>query len=155
FVRTKLKSVTTGKVLENTFNAGARVDEVRIERRPHQFLYNDELGFHFMDDRTYEQTSLEESQIPNPDLLKEGNKADILFYADEEKPMSCELPPFVELEVSYTEPGAKGDTATNTLKEAKLETDAKVKVPLFINTGDIIKVDTRSRQYNERVKENK
>lgn len=152
FVRTKLKSLTTGKVIENTFTAGHKVTTARIERRPHQFLYNDDLGYHFMDSSTFEQVALQESLIENPGLIKEGQEVDILFHAEVEKVIGCELPPFVEMEITYTEPGIKGDTATNATKPATLETNAIVQVPLFINQGDKIKVDTRTNSYVERVK---
>ncbi|GAB4384516.1 MAG: elongation factor P [Salibacteraceae bacterium] len=152
FVRTKLKSVTTGKVLEHTFPSGTRVDEVRIERRPYQFLYKDEQGYHFMHTETFEQIFVPESQINGHEFLKEGQEVEIVFHADEERPLYAELPPRVELAVTYTEPGLKGDTATNTLKPATLETGAEIRVPLFINEGDVIRVDTRDGSYAERVK---
>ena len=153
FVRTKLKSVTTGKVIENTFPSGAKVEEVRIERRAYQFLYNDDLGFHFMHTGTFEQITLPRELINNPKLLKENQEVEILFHDETESPIRCELPQFVELEVEYTEPGVKGDTTSTTaLKPAKLETGAEIKVPLFINTGENIKVDTRDSSYVERIK---
>lgn len=152
FVRTKLKSLTTGKVIENTFSAGHKVTTARIERRPHQFIYKDDLGYHFMDSSTFEQVALQEDLIENPGLIKEGQEVEILFHAEEEKVIGCELPAFVEMEVTYTEPGIKGDTATNATKPATLETEAIVQVPLFINEGDKIKVDTRTNSYVERVK---
>lgn len=153
FVRTKLKSVTTGKVVENTFSAGAKVETARIERRPYQFLYNDDLGFHFMHTETFEQITLPEDLINNPKLLKENQQVEILFHDETESPLRCELPPFVELEVTYTEPGVKGDTTSTTaLKPAVVETGAEIKVPLFVNTGEILKVDTRDASYVERVK---
>jgi elongation factor P len=153
FVRTKLKSVTTGKVIENTFPSGAKVETARIERRPYQFLYNDELGFHFMHTETFEQLTLPEDHINTPKLLKENQQVEILFHDESETPIRCELPQFVELEVEYTEPGIKGDTTSTTaLKPATLETGAEIKVPLFINTGEMIKVDTRDSSYVERIK---
>lgn len=153
FVRTKLKSLTSGKVIDNTFNSGVKVDVVRIERRKYQYLYNDESGYHFMNTENYEQTFLPKDLINAPEFLKEGNEVEVLIHAEEEKVLTCELPPFVELEVKYTEPGIKGDTATNATKKAELETGAEINVPLFINEGDKIKIDTRSGTYNERVKE--
>ncbi len=152
FVRTKLKNLKTGKVLANTFNAGVKVNVARVERRPYQFLYKDDMGYHFMHADTFEQVSIEEHIINAPELLKEGQEVDIVYHADTETPLSCDLPAFVELEVTYTEPGVKGDTATNTLKAATVETGATVNVPLFIETGEKIKVDTRSKEYSERVK---
>lgn len=152
FVRTKLKNVETGKVIDNTFTAGHKIDTVRVERRKYQFLYTDESGYHFMNDETYEQTFITEEIINAPQFLKEGNYAEIVFDAEEERPLLCELPASVELEVTFTEPGEKGNTATNATKPAKVETGAEVKVPLFINEGDIIKINTESGDYSERVK---
>ena len=152
FVRTKLKSLTTGRVLDNTFTSGVKVNEVRIERRPYQFLYKDDSGFHFMHTETYEQIFLQPEMVENPLFLKEGDVCEIMFHADKEEALSCDLPHYIEAEVTYTEPGIKGDTATNTLKPATIETGAEVKVPLFINMGDRIKVDTRTGVYSERAK---
>lgn len=153
FVRTKLKNLETGRVVDNTFNSGVKMKSVRIEHRPYQFLYKDDMGFNLMHLETFEQISLGEDMIENHDFMKEGQEVQVMFHAEKEMPMSCELPPFVTLEITYTEPGVKGDTATNTLKPATLETGAEVMVPLFINIGDKIKIDTRTREYNERVKE--
>lgn len=152
FVRTKLKNVKTGKVLDNTFSAGHKIETARVEKRPHQFLYKDDFGFHFMNADTYEQVMIEEIMIDSPDLIKDGQEVDILFHAENEVALTCELPAYVELEITYTEPGIKGDTATNATKPATLETGAEIQVPLFINQGDKIKVDTRARAYGERVK---
>jgi elongation factor P len=152
FVRTKLKSLTTGKVLENTFNSGVKVNVARVERRPYQYLYKDEVGYYFMHNETYEQITVEEHMIDNSDLYKEGQNVEIVVHAETENILAVELPPFVVLEVTYSEPGVKGDTATNTLKPAKVETGATVMVPLFVNEGDRIKVDTRDKSYSERVK---
>lgn len=153
FVRTKLKNLKTGKVIENTFNAGVKINTVRIERRPYQYLYKDDMGYNFMHTETFEQVVIAEELIENSGLLKEGNVVEINFHADTETPLTLDMPPFVELEVTYTEPGDKGNTATSTaLKPATLETGATVMVPIFINTGDIIKVDTRDNSYSERVK---
>jgi elongation factor P len=152
FVRTKLKNLKTGKVVPNTFNAGVKIDVARVERRPYQFLYKDGAAYHFMHSESFEQTFIPEELIPAPGLLKEGQAVEILFHADTETPLTCDLPPFVELEVTYAEPGVKGDTATNTLKPATVETGATVNVPLFINVGERIKVDTRTGDYSERVK---
>jgi len=153
FVRTKMKSLTTGKVIENTFNAGVKINTARVERRPYQYLYSDDLGFHFMHLETFEQLSLSTNLVENADLMKEGQSVEIVYHTDSETPLSCDLPPFVELEVTYTEPGLKGDTTSSTaLKPAELETGAKIMVPLFIEMGEKIKVDTRDRSYSERVK---
>lgn len=153
FVRTKMKSLTTGKVIENTFTAGVKVNTARVERRPYQFLYSDDMGAHFMHLETYEQIMIEPTLLENADLMKEGQAVEIVVHADTETPLTVDLPPFVELEVTYTEPGEKGNTAsTSAQKPAELETGAKIMVPLFINTGEMIKVDTRDRSYSERVK---
>ena len=153
FVRTKLKSLRSGKTLDKTFNAGEKVTTARVEKRAHQFLYKDDLGYNFMDTDNFEQISLEERLIERSNLLKDGQLVDILVHAENETPLSVELPPFVELMITYTEPGIKGDTATNALKPATVETGATVNVPLFINEGDKIKIDTASGNYMERIKE--
>jgi elongation factor P len=152
FVRTKLKSFTTGRQLENTFTAGVKIDVVRIERRQYQFLYKDEQGYHFMNNETFEQIFLDEKLIDYPQYLSDGVICEIVFHAEEETPLTCELPQFIETEVTYTEPGIKGDTATNTSKPATISTGAEIRVPLFINMGDKIKVDTQAGAYAERVK---
>ena len=153
FVRTKLKNLKTGKVVENTFNAGVKIDVVRIERRPYQYLYKDDMGFNFMHTETFEQVSIAEEMIENSGLLKEGLIVEVNFHAETETPLTLEMPPFVELEVTETIPGEKGNTASSTaLKPATLETGFEIMVPLFINTGELIKVDTRDNSYSERVK---
>ena len=152
FVRTKLKSMTNGKVVDNTFPSGHKIEVVRIERRKYQFLYKDDLGFHFMNNETYEQTMIDSKLIENPGLIKEGSEVEILFNADDESPLTIELPQYLVFEVTYTEPGQKGNTATNAQKPAKIETGIEIMVPLFINEGDKIKVDTRTSKYHERVK---
>jgi elongation factor P len=152
FVRTKLKSINTGRVLEKTFNAGEKIKTARVEKRPFQYLYEEGETLVFMNQETFEQVSISKDLVDTPEFLKEGEEVNILYHAETETPLSCELPQFVELEVTYTEPGIKGDTATNTLKSATLETGTQVQVPLFINTGEVIKIDTRSKNYVERVK---
>ncbi len=152
FVRTKLKNLKTGKVLAHTFPASAKIDDQRVERRKYQFLYKQESLFHFMNSETFEQTFIDEALLDAPGLLKEGLEVEILFHVETETPLSCDMPAYVVLEITYTEPGEKGNTATNALKNATVETGTIVKVPLFINIGDKIKVDTRSGQYSERVK---
>lgn len=153
FVRTKLKSITTGRILQNTFPAGSKINIQRVERRPYQYLYKDATTYYFMHAETYEQVPIDEELINAPQFLKEGQGVEIMFHAETENPLLCELPAFVTLEVTYTEPGVKGDTATNTLKPATVETGAKVNIPLFVETGEKIKVDTRTGSYSERVKE--
>ncbi len=152
FVRTKLRSVTTGRVLERTFNAGIKLDEVRIERRPYQFLYKDDMGYNFMNSETFDQVSIAGDLIEGVQFLKEGDSVDVQVHADTETILTAELPQNVVLEITYTEPGVKGDTATNSLKPATVETGAEIRVPLFINTGEKVKVDTRTGAYIERVR---
>lgn len=152
FVRTKLKSLTTGKVVDNTFQAGHTIHDVRVERRNFQFLYNDDMGYHFMNNETFEQVTIQESMIENPKFLKEGTQVEILMHAVQDIPLAVELPQYVILEVTYTEPGLRGDTATNTLKPATVETGAEVKVPLFIENGQKIKIETATGNYIERAK---
>ncbi|KUK78113.1 MAG: Elongation factor P [Proteiniphilum acetatigenes] len=153
FVRTKLKNVTTGRILEKTFNSGVKVDEVRIERRPFQYLYRDDMGYNFMNTETYEQIPIPEEQIEGVRFLKEGDVVEVQIHAETGTILTAEMPPHVVLEVTYTEPGIKGDTATNTLKPATVETGAEVRVPLFINIGEKVKIDTRDGSYVERVRD--
>ncbi len=152
FVRTKLKSLTTGKVIDNTFPAGHKIDVVRVERRTYQFLYKDGDDFNFMNTETYEQIAIEGKKIDNGDLLKDGENVEILFHAEKELPLTIDLPQYITLEVTYTEPGVKGNTATNVTKPATVTTGAQIKVPIFINEGDLIKIDSKTRAYVERVK---
>lgn len=152
FVRTKIKSLTTGKVLDNTWPAGHKLKDVRVERRKHQYLYNDDMGYHFMDNESYDQVAINEKLLDTPLLLKEGMDVDILFHAENNLPLTLDMPQYIVLEVTYTEPGVKGDTATNSLKPATMETGAEIRVPLFINQGDKIKIDTRNSSYVERAK---
>lgn len=152
FIRTKLKSLKHGRVIANTFDSGERINIARVERRKYQYLFKDQSGYHFMNSETFEQTFISEDLINAPAFLKEGQEVEILYHVDSETPLTCELPTYVVLKVTYTEPGMKGNTATNTLKNATVETGANVRIPLFIETGEIIKVDTRSGEYSERVK---
>ncbi len=152
FVRTKMKSATTGKSLDVTFNSGATINPVRIERRKCQFLYKDDSGYNFMDQTTFDQIAIDGDLIDGAEFLKEGQEVEIAFHAETEKPLSVDLPPFVILEITYSEPGVKGDTANNPMKAATLETGAIVQVPLFVDSGIKIKVDTRTKTYVERVK---
>ena len=153
FVRTKMRQIETGRVLDHTFSAGHKIEIVRIENRDYQYLYQDGESYVFMNTSNYEQVNIEASMIEKPLFLQEGMVVDILFHADEEKPLSCDLPAYVTLEITYTEPGIKGDTATNTLKPATMETGAEIRVPLFCNEGDKIKIKSDDRSYQERVKE--
>lgn len=153
FVKCKMRNLETGRILENTFTAGEKIDLIRVERRPYQFLYQEENGFNFMHSETYEQIMLEKDLIDNADLMKEGQMVEMMFLADEERVLTCELPPFVDLEITYTEPGVRGDTASSTaLKPATIETGAIINVPLFVDQGEKIRIDTRTRTYSERVK---
>jgi len=153
FVRTKIKNLKTGKVLNNTFPSGAKINIQRVERRPYQYLYKDDSGYNFMHVNTFEQVSIPEEIINAPQFIKEGQEVEIVFHSETESPLNCELPPFVDLLVTYTEPGVRGDTATNTLKPATVETGAQVNIPLFVSEGEKIRVDTRSGGYSERVKD--
>ena len=152
FVRTKLKNLENGKTIEYIFHGDVKIKTVRIERRQYQYLYREGDSFVFMNTETYDQINIDGDLIENNDLMKEGQIVDITFHAETEKPLQAEMPPYVELEVTYTEPGVKGDTATNAMKPATVETGATVMVPLFINAGERIKVDTRDRSYGERIK---
>lgn len=154
FVRTKLKHIKSGRVQEVRFDAGIKIEVARVERRP--YIYSYKMGdttYMFMHAETFEELSIEESMINNPGMLKEGQSVEIMYHTETDTPLTCELPPFVELEIIEADPGVKGDTATNSLKRAVVETGAEVYVPLFINVGEKIKVDTRNNKYSERVKE--
>ncbi|WP_395044355.1 elongation factor P [Flavobacterium sp.] len=153
FVRTKLRSLTNGKVLDNTFSAGHKIDEVRVETHSYQYLYAEGDLFHFMNVDSYEQITLEKKILDAPDLLKEGTIVMVQVNTETELPLSVDMPSSIVLEVTYAEPGVKGNTATNATKPAKVETGASVNVPLFINEGDKIKIDTATGSYMERVKE--
>jgi elongation factor P len=152
FVRTKLKGVTNGRTIDKTFNAGVKIDEVRIERRPYQFLYKDDMGYNFMNQETFEQISIQKDLITGVDFLKEGEMVEIVSHAESETVLYVEVPVKVVLKITYTEPGVKGDTATNANKPATVETGATIRVPLFINEDELIEVDTRSGSYVGRIK---
>ncbi|MFL2602536.1 MAG: elongation factor P [Flavobacteriaceae bacterium] len=153
FVRTKLKSVSTGKVVDNTFSAGHKIDDVRVENRKYQFLYKDGDTYHFMNNDDYNQIEVDKSQIDSDSFLKEGAVVTIIINSENSNILAVDMPQNVVLEVVESEPGVKGNTATNATKIAKLETGAKINVPLFINEGDKIKVDTDKGVYLERIKE--
>lgn len=152
FVRTKLKSVTTGKVIDNTFSAGHKIDDVRVETHKFQYLYPEGDQFHFMNVGDYNQITISKAAIDNPGLLKEGELVTVIINSEDEMPLSVDMPASVILEVTSTEPGVKGNTATNATKPATVETGASIMVPLFINEGDKIKVETAKGTYKERVK---
>ena len=153
FVRTKLRSVTSGKVLDNTFSAGNKIEDIRVETQKYQFIYNEDTQYHFMNTDDYNQISVEKSILDAPDLLKEGEMVSISINSEDGMPLSADMPASVVLEITHTEPGVKGNTATNATKPATVETGASINVPLFINEGDKIKVDTEKANYIERVKE--
>lgn len=153
FVRTKLKSLTSGKVVDNTFSAGHKIEDIRVETRKYQFLYKEGESYHFMNTEDYEQISLEENILDSPGLMKEGEIVTISINTEDGMPLSVDMPASVVLEIKHTEPGVKGNTATNATKPATVETGARINVPLFINEGDKIKVDTEKGSYLERIKE--
>jgi elongation factor P len=151
FVRSTLKNLRNGKVLENTFRAGEKVEIVRVERRKYQYLYSDGDSLVCMDNESYEQINILKNLFSDGlKYLKENEEVEILFNGSEI--ISVEIPIFINLKVVETEPGFKGDTATGAVKSAKLETGAQINVPLFINEGDVLRVDTRTGEYSERVK---
>ena len=152
FVRTKIRNLKTGRLLENTFTSGVKIDVIRIENRKYQFLYANGNDYHLMNNDDYEQIMMQKDSIDNVQFLKEGDNVEVLFHADKGMPLSAQVPSHVLLEISFTEPGVKGNTATNTFKPAKTETGADIQVPLFINEGDRIKIDTEKGAYIERVK---
>lgn len=152
FVRTKLKSLTTGKVIDNTFSAGHKIEEVRVETRKYQYLYKEGETYHFMNNTDYTQIQLQKEILDAPDLMKEGETLTVIVRSEDEIPLAVEMPASVILEVTATEPGVKGNTATNATKPATVETGARVNVPLFINEGDKIKIETDKGTYQERVK---
>lgn len=152
FVRTKMRSVRTGRILENTFPSGAKIDIVRVERRPYTYLYKEGDLHVFMHTETYEQLNVEEKIIDAPQFLKPDQYVEITIAADTETPLMCELPAYIETVVTYTEPGFAGNTATNAMKDATVEPGVSIRVPLFLNEGDRIKVDPRTGEYKERIK---
>jgi elongation factor P len=146
FVRTRMKNVKTGSTVERTFRAGEKLERAIVDNRAMQMLYNDADGYHFMDQETFENVTLQRDLIGGPaDFLKDGMVVDVQFH--DGLPIGCDLPAHVELRIVTTDPGFKGDTATGTSKPATLETGAVVNVPLFVNQGDVIRIDTRDRRY--------
>ena len=148
----KLKGVDNTRSIEHTWNSGENIYPVRVEKRPYQFLYKDDSGFNLMDTESYEQISLAEQMIDNPGLYKDGQECFVMVNTETETPMSVELPANIVLQVTYSEPGVKGDTATRPLKPATVETGATVMVPLFVNEGELIRIDSKTGAYMERVK---
>ncbi len=151
FMRTKLKDVVSGYVLERRFNIGEKLEDVRVERRPYQYLYKEGEDFIFMNQETYDQLPIAKEIINGVDFLLEGMVVDVVSDASTETILYADVPVKVQMKITYTEPGLKGDTATNTLKPATVESGAEVRVPLFINEGDMIEIDTRDGSYVSRV----
>ena len=149
----KLKGVDNKRSIEKTWNSGETVYPVRVEKKPYQYLYKDETGYSFMDTETFEQITVEETMIDAPQFLKDGQEVSVLINGETDLPMGVELPDKIALLVTYSEPGMKGDTATRTLKPATVETGATVNVPLFVNEGELIRVNAKTGEYVERVKE--
>lgn len=152
FVRTKLKNLETGKVLEHTFPAGHKLDDVRVERNTFQYLYQEGDQYVFMNTDSYEQINIDGVKIPNAKFLLDGLQVEVLSETGTEAILSVDLPQYIEAEITYTEPGIRGDTATNTLKPATITTGAEVRVPLFIDIGDKIRISTDDGAYMDRVK---
>ena len=152
FMRTKLKDVVSGYVLERRFNIGEKLEDVRVERRPYQYTYREGEHYHFMNQETFEDVIIDKELINGVDFMKEGEIVDVVSDASTETVLYADMPVKVQLTVTYTEPGVKGDTATNTLKPATVETGAEVRVPLFINEGEVIEVNTQDGSYVGRVR---
>jgi elongation factor P len=148
----KLKGVDNSRTIEQTWNSGDTIFPVRVERKEYQYLYKDDTGYNFMDNETFEQVAVPETMVDAPQFLKEGQNVSVLFNTETEQPMSVELPDKIVVLVTYSEPGMRGDTATRTLKPATVETGATVMVPLFVNEGEMIRVNTKTGDYVERVK---
>lgn len=148
----KLKGVDNARTIEVTWNSGETIFPVRVEKKPYQFLYKDDTGYSFMDNETFEQVTVPETMIDAPGFLKEGQEVSVLINGETDQPMGVELPDKIVLLVTYSEPGMKGDTATRTLKPATVETGATVNVPLFVNEGEMIRINTKTGDYVERVK---
>lgn len=148
----KLKGVDNNRTIELTWNSGETIFPVRVEKKPYQYLYKDDTGYSFMDNETFEQITVAESMVDAPEFLKDGQEVSVLINGETDQPMGVELPDKIVLLVTYSEPGVKGDTATRTLKPATVETGATVNVPLFVNEGELIRVNTKTGEYVERVK---
>ncbi|MBN8834824.1 MAG: elongation factor P [Niastella sp. SCN 39-18] len=148
----KMKGVDNNRTIEITWNSGETIYPVRVEKKAYQYLYKDDTGYSFMDNETFEQVTVAESMVDAPQFLKEGQEVSVLINGETDLPMGVELPDKIVLMVTYSEPGIKGDTATRTLKPATVETGATVNVPLFVNEGELIRINTKSGEYVERVK---
>jgi elongation factor P len=149
----KLKGVDNSRSIEKTWNSGDTIYPIRVERKDYQFLYKDDTGYNFMNSETFEQVAVQEQMVDAPQFLKDGQEVSMLINTETELPMSVELPDKIVMLVTYTEPGLRGDTATRTLKPATVETGATVNVPLFVNEGELIRINTKTGEYVERVKE--
>jgi len=149
----KLKGVDNSRSIEKTWNSGDTIYPVRVERKDYQYLYKDDTGYNFMNTETFEQVAVQEQMVDAPQFLKDGQEVSMLINTETELPMSVELPDKIVMLVTYTEPGLRGDTATRTLKPATVETGATINVPLFVNEGELIRVNTKTGEYVERVKE--
>lgn len=148
----KLKGVDNNRSIEHTWNSGDTIHPVRVERRNYQFLYKDDSGYNLMDTTSFEQISVPESLLDRPDMYKDGQDCFVLVNTENEQAMRVELPPNIVLQVTYTEPGLKGDTATRAMKPATLETGASISVPLFVDNDELIRINTVTGEYMERVK---
>jgi len=152
FVRTKLKELKSGKIIDETFNAGARIEYIKVEAKSMQYLYLDDMSIYFMDNQTYDQIQVNLDLVGNDKyFLISGMEVDLLFDGNEV--LNIRIPAHVILEVTETEPGFKGNTATGATKPATLETGLNLNVPLFVNEGDLLKIDTRTGEYIERAKQ--
>ena len=149
----KLKGVDNNRTIEQTWNSGETIHPVRVEKQPYQFLFKDDTGYTFMDTGNYEQITVTEEMVDAPQFLKDGQEVSVIMNTETDLPLGVELPDKIVLLVTYSEPGVKGDTATRTLKPATVETGATVNVPLFVNEGELIRVNTKNGEYVERVKE--
>jgi elongation factor P len=149
----RLKGVDNNRTIEKTWNSGDTIFPVRVEKRTYQFLYKDDTGYNFMNTESFEQVTLQEEMVDAPQFLKDGQEVGVLINTETDQPMSVELPDKIVVKVTYSEPGVRGDTATRTLKPARVETGATVNVPLFVNEGELIRVNTKTGEYVERVKE--
>lgn len=148
----KLKGVDNSRSIEHTWNSGDTIYPVRVEKKAYQFLYKDDSGYNFMDNETFEQIALPETMVDAPQFLKDGQEVAVQINTETETPMSVELPDKIVMLITYSEPGLRGDTATRTLKAATVETGATVMVPLFCEEGELIRVNTKTGEYIERVK---
>jgi elongation factor P len=149
----KLKGVDNNRTIEKTWNSGETVYPVRVEKQNFQFLYKDDSGYNFMNNETFEQIILAEEMIDAPQFLKEGGEVFVFINTETEQPIGAELPEKLVVTITYSEPGVKGDTATNATKPATIETGATIKVPLFVNEGEKVRINTKTGEYMERVKD--